>query len=75
MKLVPSSFDQWASAKGFDISFAVCPDRTRVYADRRTQEAFDAWNAGASSVARMVTESTIETQPLIERMRELADSE
>lgn len=49
-----------------------CPTDIRIYADVRTQNAFDAWQAGASSVARMLTESTVNTPALREKIRELA---
>ena len=43
-----------------------------IYADRETQLVFDAFNAGARSVARMLTESTLETQAFREKLLELA---
>jgi hypothetical protein len=39
---------------------------------RKTQEAFDAWNAGAFRFARMLMESTIEMEPFREKIRILA---
>jgi hypothetical protein len=68
----PSPFEQWASSRGYEIAPAVLPAANRVYADRETQAAFDAWNAGAASVARMLTESTLETEALRERIKALA---
>ena len=50
----------------------VFPDSTRIYADMKTQTAFEFWNAGAAHLARMLTESTIETEALRERIRKLA---
>lgn len=44
----------------------------RVYADRETHAAFGSFNAGARSVARMVIESTLETDALREKLLELA---
>jgi hypothetical protein len=43
------------------------------YADGRTQTAFMAWNAGASSVARAVTNSIFQSEPLIDRVLALVD--
>jgi hypothetical protein len=42
----------------------VLPPRNRVYADRDTQAAFDAWNARAASIARMIAGSTLDTEAL-----------
>jgi hypothetical protein len=63
------------SANGYDIFPAVVPTANRTYADRQTQAAFDAWNAGVQSLARMLTESTLETQALREHIRKLAGME
>jgi hypothetical protein len=52
--------------------YTVLPAQDRLYADRQTQAPFDSWTAGAESVARALTESTLETEPLRERIRELA---
>jgi hypothetical protein len=43
----------------------VSPSETRQYADRRTQEAFEVYKAGQQNVARMITESTLETEALV----------
>jgi hypothetical protein len=75
LKLVPSPFEEWASTHGYDTAPAVSPSDIRQYADPYTQAAFDAWNAGAASVARKLTESTLETDPLRELIRELAGLE
>jgi hypothetical protein len=44
---------------------------TRVYADMRTQTAFECGTAGAH-LARMLLESTLETPALCQKIRELA---
>jgi hypothetical protein len=75
MKLISSPFDEWAPRHGYDIAPAVSPTDIRKYADRDTQAAFDAWNAGAVSVARIVTESTLETDALRERINSLTELE
>ena len=72
LTLAPSPFEIWAAREGYDVSPAVSPTPTRVYAGRRTQEAFDAWTDGAQSVARMFTESTVETEALREKVLKLA---
>jgi hypothetical protein len=68
MKLIDTPFDVWAKREGYDIAPAVSPIPARTYADRDTQAAFDMWNAGAAHVARMVTESTLETEALREKL-------
>jgi hypothetical protein len=60
--LAPSPFEQWAASHGYDISPTVLPGAICQYVDRDTQAAFEAWNAGAQSVAKMITESTLETR-------------
>jgi len=40
----------------------------------QTEVAFDVWNSGAGYVARMVTESTLETEALREKLLALACS-
>lgn len=72
ISLAPSAFEQWATKHQYDVAPAVLPAENRVYADSQTQAAFDAWNAGAAHVARMLTESTLETPALRERIRQLA---
>lgn len=59
--LAPSPFEQFAIDNGYDVAPAVLPAPNRVYADRQTQEAFETWQAGARSVAAMLTGSTFET--------------
>jgi hypothetical protein len=75
MKLIDTPFDVWAKRAGYDIAPAVSPISARTYADRDTQAVFDAWNSGAASVACMLTESTLETDPLRELIRKLTDLE
>ena len=70
--LSPSQFEQWAANRKVDIAPAVVPTPTRVYADLTTQTLFDAWTAGAASIARTLTEATIETPALRERIQALS---
>ena len=46
----------------------------RTYADRDTQKAFDAYSAGAADTARMVTESTLQTEALREKLLAMSES-
>ena len=71
----PSPFEVWASANGYDTAPAVLPAANRIYADRSTQAVFEAWNAGCRYVAMIVTDSTLETAALIDRIRKLAGQE
>jgi hypothetical protein len=52
LQIALSAFERWAADNQYDISPAVLPTADRVYADRRTQEAFDAWTAGAAHAIR-----------------------
>jgi hypothetical protein len=72
ISVAPSLFEQFATDEQYNIAPAVVPAENRVYADRSTQAAFDAFNAGAASVARMFFDSTFETEAFREKMRELA---
>lgn len=72
IQLAPSPFEQFAADKGYDLTPAVSPTDLRIYADARTQEAYEIWQAGAASVARMLTESTLDTPALREKIRALA---
>jgi hypothetical protein len=71
--IAPSPFALWAAADQYDITPTVSPSAIRIYADRETQAAFDAWTAGAAHVARMLTESTEETEALREKIRQIAE--
>ena len=73
ISLAPTPFEQFASDNQYDLAPAVLPAENRVYADRHTQDAYEAWTAGAQSVARMLTDSTIETEALRERIRRLGE--
>ena len=75
LRLISSPFEQTAIALGYDIAPAVSPISTRIYADLQTQTAFDMWNAGAAHVARMITESTLETEALREKLLAMSVSE
>jgi hypothetical protein len=72
--IAPSPFEQWAITHQYDTAPAVVPTPDRRYADRNTQAAFDAWNAGEKNVARKLTESTLETEALQEKIQALACS-
>jgi len=64
----PTPFEVWAKREGYDTAPAVSPIPTRTYADRDTQAVFNAYNRGARDTARMVTESTLETEALREKL-------
>jgi hypothetical protein len=51
----------------------VAPTEIRQYADRDTWAAFDIWNASAAIFARMLTESTLESEALKEWINSLAE--
>jgi hypothetical protein len=70
--LAPSPFEVWARDNGYDTARAVVPAHDRRYANRDTQAVFDAWDAGCRYVAMILTESTLETEALRERIRMLA---
>jgi hypothetical protein len=72
-QLAPTAFELFAADRQLDTAPAVFPDSTRIYADMRTQTAFEFWNAGAASLARMLMESALETEALREKIRELAE--
>lgn len=73
--LAPSPFEVWAAREGYNVAPAVLPCPLRQYADRDTQAAFRAWNGGSANTARMVTESTLETEALREKLKAMAVSE
>ncbi len=68
--IAPAScpFEQWAQDNGYNTAPAVLPAANRAYADRDTQAAFDAWNGCGRYLARMITESTLETAALREKL-------
>jgi hypothetical protein len=73
--LIPSPFEEEPAARGYNITPAVAPTEIRRYADRDTQAAFDMWKAGAAHVACMVTESTLGTDALRERINSFAEQQ
>jgi hypothetical protein len=73
--LVRSPFEQHAVSEGYNLTPAVSPIPTRIYADRRTQEAFDDFQAGARALYRMLDESTFQTPALLQNIRRLAGVE
>lgn len=73
--LAPSPFEVWAQSQGFNAAPAVSPCPLRQYADRDTQKAFEAYQAGAADTARMFTESTLETEALREKLLAMSVSE
>ncbi len=75
LRLMSSRFEVWAQANGYNTAPAVSSSDLRTYADRDTQAAYEAWNAGAAHVARMVTESDWETEALRKKLLALAISE
>jgi hypothetical protein len=61
--IVPTLFEKFAVSRGYDLAAAVSPNDIRIYADVRTQDAFDAWirlsmSAAASSNASARAELT-----------------
>jgi hypothetical protein len=70
--LGPSPFEIWAAREGHNTAPAVVPCPLRQYADRDTQRAYEAYQAGAAETARMVTESTLETEALRDKLKALA---
>jgi hypothetical protein len=70
ISLAPSPFEQFAADKGHDLTRAVSPSPTRVYADTRTQEIYEAWMGGGAHVVRILKESTVETEAFRDKMRE-----
>jgi hypothetical protein len=73
--LAPSPFEVWAKREGYDTAPAVVPCPIRQYADRATQEAFRVWKASAANTARMVTETTLDTEALREKLLAISVSE
>jgi hypothetical protein len=74
ISLAPSPFELWAVAKGYDTAPAMVPCPLRQYADRDTQKAYERYKAGAANSARMVTQSTLETEALREKLLAIAAS-
>jgi len=72
LALAPTPFERWAIEHQYDITPAVPPALDRVYADSETQAACKAWAAGAQHGARMLQDSTFETEAFREKMRDLA---
>lgn len=72
--LAPSPFEIWAAGEGYNTAPAVVPTDIRAYADRDTQAAYEAYIAGAADTARMVTDSTLETEALREKLLAIAVS-
>jgi hypothetical protein len=69
-QLAPNPFEQFASDNQYDITPAVVPAENRVYADRQTQAAYEAWLDGARYVARMHFDSTFNTEAFRDKIRE-----
>lgn len=57
---VPSAFEKWATSRGYCIAPAVLPSADRVYADRRTQEVYEAWCDGSAHGSRNVLGGMVE---------------
>lgn len=72
LQLIPSPFEERAQTNGYEIAPAVSPCLLRQYADSGTQVAYRAYRAGSAETARMVTESTLETEALRERIQGFA---
>src|SRR5271170_5212981 len=67
ISLALSPFEHWALEHGYNTAPAVSPAPTRKYADRQTQGVLEAREDGATTVARMLTESTLDTSALRQR--------
>jgi len=67
LKLISTPFEQWAADRGYDITPAEHPD-CRVYASPITQDAFEVWQARGEHIARILTESTLDTEALREKI-------
>jgi hypothetical protein len=74
ISLAPSPHKIGTSVNGYNTAPAVSPIATCIYANRDTK-AYEAWNAEAAHVARIVTESTLETEALREQLLAIAVSE
>jgi hypothetical protein len=72
LKLAPSPFEAWEIREGYDIAPAVLPAANRTYADRQTQVVYEAYKACAADTARIVTQSTLETEALREKLTAIA---
>jgi hypothetical protein len=72
IRVAPTPFELFAVDRQLDTAPAVFPDSTRVYADMHTQTAFECWNAGAAQLARTLTESTLDTEALREKIQKHA---
>jgi hypothetical protein len=73
--LAPSAFEVWAQANGYNVDPALSPCPLRQYADRETQKAFEAYQAGVANTARIITESMLETEALRGKLLAIAVSE
>lgn len=71
LSLIPTPLERFVAARGYDLTPALLPTADRVYADARTQEAYEIWTAGAQWVACMVTQSIIETEAMREKLLRL----
>ncbi|WP_263353335.1 hypothetical protein [Acidicapsa acidisoli] len=72
--LAASAFELWAAREGYNTAPTVSPCPLRQYADCDTQKAFEAYQGGAADTARMLTESTLETDALRDKLQALACS-
>jgi hypothetical protein len=73
--LATFQFELLAPANGYDIAPAMSPTDIRGLCRLRNPAAFDTWTAGARTVARKLTESTLETGPLRDEILRLAGPE
>ena len=71
LALIPTAFEQWASTQQYDLARVVNPDTKRLYADLRTQDAYDAWIAGAAHIAKGIIGGIIEDEVLTNLMYQL----
>jgi hypothetical protein len=71
VSLVPTPFEQWALACGYDIAPPLALPN-RKYNDPLTEKLHEAWQARGEHIARLLTESTLDTEALREKILGLA---
>jgi hypothetical protein len=75
ISILPTPFELWASSTATTLPPPRFPPETASMRIAARRKHMRPWQAGASSVARMLTDSTIDTEALREKIRGLAGSE
>jgi hypothetical protein len=70
--LAPFPFELWAAREGYNTAPAVSSPTSAPMRTVTLRLRYEAWIAGAAHVARMVTESTLETEALRDKIQALA---